>query len=49
MTEETGMTSPIVHIGMGKVAATSFIMICWRTRVIPVQPVIRKNSTEEPT
>ena len=43
MTEDTGMTSPIIHIGNGKVAAVSFIMICWRTSVIPVQPVISEE------
>lgn len=31
MTAETGRTMPMVHMGMGKVAAVSFIMICWRT------------------
>ena len=35
MTEETGITSPMTHIGRGKVAAISFIMICWRTSVMP--------------
>ncbi len=40
---------PTVHMGMGKVAAVSFIMICWRTRVKPVQPIMPKKNTEEPT